>query len=121
MKLIAKFIFQFLSNTLALYVAAQFISGFVFTGGLNDLFLAAAVLALINLFLKPVLKLIFGPLIVLTFGLFIIVVNALALYILDFFISPLTIQGYLPLLYSSLFIGFINFIFSVSGRTVYKD
>jgi putative membrane protein len=121
MKLIAKFVFQFLSNMLAIYLCAQFISGFTFTGNITDLGIAAAALAVINLFLRPVLKLLLGPLILLTFGLFLIVINAITLAILDFFITPLTIQGYLPLLYSSLLIGIINFLFTSSGRMLYKE
>lgn len=121
MKFLAKLVFQLLSNTLALYLAAQFITGFSFTGNLWGLIIAAAVLSLINIFVRPVLKLLFGPLIILTFGLFIIVVNALTLKILDFFIAPLTIEGYSALLYSSLLIGIVNFLFSASGRILYKE
>lgn len=121
MKFIARFVFHVFSNTVGLFAASRLIAGFVFTGNFTELLIAAGVLALINMFLRPILKLIFGPLIVLTLGLFIIVVNALTLYILDLFITPLRITGYLPLLYASLLIGLINFLVGWSGKVLFKE
>lgn len=121
MKLIAKFIFHIFSNAVAIYAAAYFIGGFSFIGGVIELIVTSAILTLINLLLKPVLKLILGPFIVFTFGLFVIVINAITLYILDIVSQPLTIQGYLPLLYASLLIGVINLIINVSGGLAYKE
>ena len=56
-----------------------------------------------------------------TFGLFVIIVNAMTLYILDIVSQPLTIQGYLPLIYASLIIGIINFVIGASGKLAYKQ
>ncbi len=121
MKLVSRLIFSVFSNSIALYAAAYFITGFNFSGGFVELIVAGAILSVINTFIRPVLKLILGPLIILTLGLFIIVVNATTLYILDIFSQPLTIQGYIPLLYASLLVGFVNFIISTSGKFLYKE
>lgn len=121
MKSIAKLIFHIFSNTIAIYVVAHFIGGFLFVGSIIELVIAAVILTLINLLLKPILKLILGPFIVLTFGLFMIVINAVTLYILDIVSQPLTIQGYLPLIYASLLIGLINFVINTGGRLAYKE
>lgn len=120
MKLIARLIFHIFSNAVALYAAAHFIGGFLFVGNIIELVVAAAILTLINLLLKPILKLLLGPLIVLTFGLFVIVINAITLYILDIISQPLTIQGYLPLIYASLLIGLINLIINTGGKLAYR-
>lgn len=121
MKLVWKLIFSVFSNSIALYAAAYFITGFNFSGDFVQLIIAGAILSVINTFIRPVLKLVLGPLIVLTLGLFIIVVNAATLFILDIFSQPLTIQGYIPLLYASLLVGFVNFIISTSGKFLYKE
>lgn len=121
MKFIAKLIFQIFSNTVGIFAAAQLIRGFSFTGGFQELLIAAAILGLINIFLRPLLKLLFGPFIILTLGLFSIVINAGLLLLLDFFTPALTIGGYLPLLFASLLIGLINFLVTASGRTIFKE
>ena len=121
MKFVSRLIFSVFSNSIALYVAAYFITGFNFLGGFVELIIAGAILSVINTFIRPILKLILGPLIILTLGLFIIVVNAATLYILDIFSQPLTIQGYIPLLYASLLIGFVNFIISTSGKLLQRE
>ncbi len=121
MKFIGKIIVQVASNVVALYAAVNFIDGVVFSGGFDDLMIAAVILAAINMFVRPVLKLVFGPIIVLTLGLFVLVINALSIYILDIISNPLTIQGYIPLFLASLLIGIVNFIITASGKAVYKE
>ena len=57
-------------NAAALWVAAYFIPGLDFTGGLGHLFLVAAVFGLVNSLLRPLLTVLTCPLIILTLGLF---------------------------------------------------
>lgn len=121
MKFIGKIIIQVTSNVVALYAAVNFIDGVGFSGGFGDLLIASVILAAINVFIRPVLKLVFGPIIVLTLGLFVLVINALSIYILDIISNPLTIQGYMPLFLASLLIGIVNFIITASGKAVYKE
>ncbi len=120
-KLLGEIIFHVFSNTIALYAAASLVAGFTFSGDFIAMLTAAAILTAINLLVKPILKLFFGPLILLTFGLFSIVINALTLGILDFFSSPLTIQGYIPLLYGTLIVTAVNLAIALSGRWIYKE
>lgn len=94
MKLILRIIFALLSNLTALLAAAYFIKEFEITGGFKEILIIAAVFTLINLFIKPILKLIFSPIIFITFGLGIIFVNAAVLYLLDFFPITLVLREY---------------------------
>lgn len=116
MGFITRLIFHIISNAIGIFLAAKFIEGFNFSGTLVNLLIAALILSLINIFLRPLLKLLFGPFIILTLGLFLILINAFLLYILDLFITPLTIEGYLPLFWASLLIGAINYILGVGGK-----
>jgi len=86
-----------------------------------ELIIAAAVFAAINVLIRPVVKLFLGPFIVLTFGLFTIVVNALMLYVLDIVSTPLTIDGYLPLLFATLLISVASIIASSGARMRFKS
>ncbi len=120
-KFVARLVLHIFSNGVAIFLAAQFIAGFIFTGNLLNLLVAAIILTLINMFLRPLLKLFFGPFIVLTFGLFLLIINAFLLYLLDFFLSTLTIEGYIPLFYASLLVGIVNFVIGTSGKIAHKE
>jgi len=111
-----KLIVYTVSNAIGLYLSHRFIEGVVFSGALQDLVVAGIILAVINLVIRPILKLIFGPVIFLTLGLFMFVINAVTLYILDILVDALTIQGYLPLLYASIVIGLLNFLFEAFAK-----
>lgn len=76
----------------------------------------AGTLTVLNFILKPILKLVLGPIIVLTLGLGLIIVNGLVLWTLDFLSPELTIQSIPALLWATLTIGAINFIFHVAQR-----
>jgi len=120
MRLISKLVFSVFSNAAALLVTSYFVTQFVFSGTIVDLIIAAAILTAINVFVRPVLKLLFGPLIILTLGLFVIVINALTLYLLDTVSAALTIQGYLPLLIATIIFGVVNAVINLSARFGYR-
>lgn len=121
MGFIGKLISHILSNGLALYAAAYFISGFKLEGDIIAILTVAVVLTLINAFVRPILKLIFIPFMMITLGLFSIIVNAIVLVILDKLSTQLTIEGYLPLLWGTLIIGFVNFIFHLGTKATHKN
>ncbi|OGG38511.1 hypothetical protein A3I34_01785 [Candidatus Jorgensenbacteria bacterium RIFCSPLOWO2_02_FULL_45_12] len=116
-----KLIMAVVSNSIAIYAAARFIDGVSFTGGFVDLGIAAAILTLINMFIRPVLKLIFGPVILLTLGLFLLAINALTVYLLDFWSAPINIEGYVPLFLASLLISAVNFLVTSGGKAAFKE
>lgn len=120
MHFIARLILQIFSNALAIFLANKFVSGFLFSGDLKALIFAGLVLALINIFIRPVLKLFLGPFIVLSFGLLLFVLNAFLLYLLDLFLGTLTIEGYIALFYASLLIGLVNFVIGLGGKATEK-
>lgn len=111
-----RFVYQILVNAIAVKAASYFIPGFVFSGDLVSLAWISLLLTLANFFLKPVLKLIAGPIIFLTFGLFIVVINMIMLYVVDYYIPELKINGIAPLFWGTILIGTINLIFGIVYR-----
>lgn len=103
-------------NGVALFAAAYFISGFNLDVSLKNLAILALILTALNMFLKPLLKLLLGPIIILTLGFGLIFVNMLVLYILDILSQDLTIESVFALLYSSIIIGLVNFIFHLATK-----
>lgn len=120
MKLIGRLVFSVFSNAIAIMAASYVITDFIFNGDFIDLLIAAGILTVINVFARPVMKLVFGPVIVLTLGLFILVINALVIYLLDFFSPSITINGLLPLFLATLIIGAVNFLINHSARFIFK-
>jgi putative membrane protein len=120
MKFLARLILAFIANAIALWAASYLIAGFTISYDLYNFLIVTALLTLINLYLKPIVKMIFSPLIILSFGLFTLVINAALLWVLDIFSQNLTIDGLLPLVYATLIISFVNLIVHFSAKIVYK-
>ncbi len=108
-----RFLVRILANSLAIYLAAYFVENFTFTTRLSDwrlLLIAGLILALINTFLKPILKIISAPLIILTLGLFSLVINLGLLWLLTQFLPQLEIQGFWAYFWGTLIITFLNWL-----------
>ena len=101
---------RILSNSLALFVATKFVDGFSVSGGWKQFLLAGAVLAFLNLLVKPILKTLTLPLIILTLGLFTFVINAAILWSLTFVFSFVAISGLIPLAIATLVIAIVNML-----------
>jgi putative membrane protein len=119
---IIKTILIILGNALALWLANQYVPGFILSTNWVQLILIALILALLNAILKPILTLILGPIIVLTLGLGIIIVNALILWLLpilanhvDFLRGSVNIQTILALIFATLIVSVINFVIHVAA------
>ncbi len=85
--MIRKLLAGIVANGVALYAAVVFVPGFSVEGGLVAIFIAAIVLGLINIFLKPLLRLVSLPFIVITMGVFSVVINAVTLWLTRFGIA----------------------------------
>ena len=116
MKLLGEIVMHLVGNIIAILIAREFVVGVSFVGDLIGVATAAGVLTIIQFIVRPILKLFFGPLILLSFGLFIIVINALTLYFLDLLSPELTIQGYWPLLVTTLIVSLVNLVLNKAGH-----
>lgn len=103
---------QILLSTIGLWLAITFVPGVEFTGSWQLLFLAGAILGVLNFFLKPILKKITLPLRIITLGLFGFLINALMVWIVDIFFPELIIPGLWPLFWTTLIIWGISYIIS---------
>ncbi len=118
-RLFARLIFSFFSNLIALLVAVYFVDGFKIVPNSIDFAIVAGIFTLINIFIKPIFKLILSPIIIITLGLGIILVNALMLFILDIISLDITITGIMSLIYATLIISLINILISFSAKRLY--
>lgn len=111
MRFILKFIARVLLNGIGLYLATAYVAGFSITGGTETIIVGALVLALLNTFVRPILRFVSAPLVWITFGLFGLVINMFILWIADTLLTQLAIDGLAALFWSSLIIGLANAFF----------
>jgi len=107
--MLAKLIIQILTNAVAIYVAAEVVSGFnLLENSFTTLMTAGFILGMINFFVRPILKLISAPLIIFTLGLFTIVINIAMLLLLDHFMANLEISGLWAAFWAMIVISAVN-------------
>jgi len=81
---------------------------FYFQGTLEQLIILGFILSLLNLLIKPILRLLFLPLIWITLGIFIFVINIIILKTASFLMPVLVIQSSITWLAASIIISIFN-------------
>ncbi|MDO8669039.1 MAG: phage holin family protein [Candidatus Buchananbacteria bacterium] len=98
------------SNILALYLANLWVSGFSVIDGWKAYLIAGIALGMLNLIIRPILKIITFPLITVSLGLFLIVINAIMLWLTAQLTGYIVIESYVALLWATLIVATVNFI-----------
>ena len=88
-----KFIIRIIITALAVVIASYILPGVNVEGGLTA-FLVAAVLSLLNAFVKPLLIILTIPITVLTLGLFLLVINALMILLAAKIVDGFHVDGF---------------------------
>jgi len=81
------------SNAIALVATSFLLEGFNIDLSFNIILVGAVVLGLVNLFIRPVLKIISFPINIVTLGFFGWLINAILLYLTIYLVEGLTISG----------------------------
>lgn len=123
---------HFVFNAVAILVLSNVLPGISYGGTLGNLLLIALVISLLNLFVKPLLKLVLLPINVLTFGLAGWLIQIMILYgttllvpdfvIGDYSLGPATIFGIaLPKVHFSGFWSYLgsSLVFSIVSNLLY--
>ena len=74
-----RILIQVAINAAALWVAVQVVDGIEFLGEWWELLIVALIFALVNTFVRPVLRIVTLPITLITLGLFLLVINAVLL------------------------------------------
>lgn len=106
-----KGIIQFLLNGLAVVLAAYILPG-VDVEHYGYALLAALVLSIANVIVKPILILFTIPLTIASLGLFLLVINALIILLVDAFVPGFNVNGFWWALAFSLILSIINSLFA---------
>lgn len=119
MELFFKTILSITANVSALLLAGYFDPDFIVLSDVPHIVPLAAFLALLNLTVRPLLKLLFSPLIGITLGAFNVVISAAILYSIDIYSDSLTINGLWALVVGAHLVGLIITLIDYSSAVVY--
>jgi putative membrane protein len=108
--MLAKLITYTIGSAFALFVATRLVPNVEFSGGWQILAVAGFAIALLNLAIAPILKILSLPLRVLTLNLFGLVIDMSMVWLADALIVELRIHGILALLATTLIIMIVNSI-----------
>jgi len=113
------FILTLFGNTLALLLAAYFDRSFIVTATAEALIPLAFTLTLINIFIRPLIKLVFSPIQFITFGLSALIINIGIIYLVDIYSQSLTINGPVALVLGTHIVGLTNIAIYYASIFVY--
>ena len=100
-------IIRWLIITVAILLSSFLIPG-ISVNALSSALLAAGLLGIINVFIKPILMILTLPLTIITLGLFSFIINAFLLKLVDYFVAGFKVEGFWAALLGALVISFVN-------------
>lgn len=106
-----KIIINLLITAAVAYGLTYFLSG-VHINDFTTAIIFAIVLGLLNLIVKPILKLLGFPLTIITLGLFSLVINAVVMLMADYFVDGMTVEGFWWALIFSIALSLITSLIS---------
>ena len=104
-----KYLISLTANALALFITANIVPGIEILN-FQALLIATIIVALINTFIRPLLRLISLPITFITFGLFTIVINALTFSLAAFFAPGFEINGLIAAFTGAVVLSIANII-----------
>jgi putative membrane protein len=115
-----KFLLKILVSSLAVFFSAYLLPG-VYLDGFPTAVLVAAILGLLNVFLKPMLVLLTIPVTFFTFGLFLLVINAILILITDSLLEGFSVDGFWIALIFSIIVTLVTaFLEALAGSRTEK-
>lgn len=108
---LTRFIIRWFVCSLGLWIAAGFLSHSInYDNRLSAIIIAGLVLAVVNIFIRPIIVIFSLPAIVITLGLFMVVVNGVTVYLASRLYTPLHITNFWAAIFAGLVIGLVNYL-----------
>jgi len=108
-------IWAWILNSISVYATASLLEGVEIKNFWSAVFVAA-LLAIVNVFIKPILVILSLPITILTFGLFVWVINALLIMLVDQMVTGFKVRSFSWALVFGLVMSVISwFLFKIFG------
>ena len=115
--MIKKIILGVVLNAFALYAVAYFLPDIQYTGGILFFLISGFIIGFLNVFIKPLMKLLSFPLMLMTVGLFSLVINAIIFWLTMKVVNGIniadvsvTISNALTYLIAGVVFGIVNWL-----------
>lgn len=102
-------IWAWLLNSISVYATATLLKGVEIKNFWSAVFVAA-LLAIVNIFIKPILLILSLPITILTFGLFVLVINAALIMLVDAMVEGFKIRNFGWAMLFGLVMSFISWV-----------
>jgi putative membrane protein len=108
-------------NVAALFVAAWVVDGIGYGDKAWTLFGAALVFSLVNMLVKPFVKLLALPLIIITLGIALFFINLLMLYLTSWIVSDFNIDDFGSAIAATIIVWLVNTVLEVAFTTAARS
>ena len=106
-----KFLAQLIISALAVIITSLILPGVHINSPLTGV-IVAAVLAVLNAIIKPILVILTIPITVITFGLFLLVINAAIILLASYLVDGFNVQDFWTALFFSIILSLVTSIFN---------
>jgi putative membrane protein len=108
---LARFFIRWLVSSLGLWIAAGLLTDAIsYEGRIGVIVIAGLILAIINIFIRPVIVILSLPAIMVTLGLFTVVVNGLMVLLASKLYGPLQVTNFWAAILAGMVIGLVNYL-----------
>ncbi len=101
-----------IGNAIALWAAARIVGNVDLSHSWWTVILAALLLTLLQVYVKPVLRLLAFPFIILTLGIALFFISMFILWLTSALVSGFAIDGFWPLVKATIIVWLVNVVFS---------
>jgi putative membrane protein len=108
-----RILFGWLSNIVALFVAAWIVPGVGYGDDFWVLFIAALIFTVVNMFVRPIVILLALPAVVLTLGLALVLINTFMLYLTDWIVPSFETGSFWSTLGAAIIVSIVNLIINL--------
>jgi putative membrane protein len=115
-RFLMELVWSWLSNIVALSVAAAIFSGVDYAGEFWILVLAGLVFGLVNAFVRPLVIFLALPAVILSLGLALLLVNALMLWLTDLIVARFEVSGFWTAVGAAVIVWLVNWALSALLR-----
>jgi putative membrane protein len=105
-----RFLVNVLAIVVAVLIAQQLLPDGIAFATWQGLIIFAVVLALLNAFIRPIVKILTFPITLITFGLFSLIVNALFFWLAATLTREVTVANFLSAFVAALLVSIVNLI-----------
>ena len=108
--MLRRVLYAWIVNVAAIWIASLLIDGVDYSDDFWILIVAGLVFSLVNLLVKPVVKLLALPLVIVTLGIALFFVNLLMLYITAWLVPGFELQSFMAAIWATLAVTLVNWV-----------